>query len=605
MKQKTHFTRKNIIGLAMLFIYVAFVILAALALDATNPVFKKGNPIQALGSAMGFPLIRGSFGAWTLLLCVSVYVLIGSAAILFETRLARFYEGKLWSKKWGLIYGGTFLLSTLLAFGLGTIAQYPFEGETVGNSYLFLVEAYVVALLLYVILVGLIAAVVALYVNFKNIDKPFRFFGKKDLDFEREEKDDAAEKESQEEQGQLAATFGETQRTASVQSALPAAEGNASSAQAKEDASPLKEKERVFPGLCTIDYLEASFRDGAFEDDLPLDAIATRFRNYLAKKEKLYYEERTIRAFLAGMASSRLLILEGLSGTGKSSLARYFSEFIGETSFFEPVQATWRDRTAILGFYNDFSKTYNETEFLKRLYQYGYRQNHINVMVLDEMNISRIEYYFADFLSVLEYPKDKWAIKLMQFPYDFDPPAHLQEGILRIPENTWFIGTANKDDSTYTITDKVYDRAIALSFNDRNEPFEVEGESEKLALSYSGLEALFAKAQADATLALSKEDRAKFRSLTDFIASTFDLVYGNRIAHQIEAFVPVYVAAGGSKEDALDFLFARKILFKLQGRFEDYVREGLIELRSLIAKTYGEGAFPESVAEINRLLRRI
>ena len=61
-----------------------------------------------------------------------------------------------------------------------------------------------------------------------------------------------------------------------------------------------------------------------------------------------------------------------------------------------------------------FSKSYNETEFLKRMYRYTYRKNHINIMVLDEVNISRVEYYFADFLSILEYPVDKWKLKIMQ-----------------------------------------------------------------------------------------------------------------------------------------------------------------------------------------------
>lgn len=611
MKQRTHFTRKNFIALSMIFLYLMVVVLCALGLDGTNPVFKKGNPLQAFGTTLGFPLILGSFGAWILLLCVLVYLLLFSAAFIFEMRLAKYYENKTWTKKWSLIYVGTFFLTALLGFGIGSIAQYPYDPEAVGNSYLFLLESLVVGLIVYLVITCVLAAVIGLYVNFKNIDKPFRFFGKGANDeLLRQEAEQAEDDEEQDEQGRLQEAFGEKGNTPAKVTSFDAFGADASNARngsdsKEEEGSPLKDKERVFPGLCTIDYVEGSFRDGVFEDNVSLEEVAERFRNYLAKQEKLYYEQGTIRAFLAGLGSSRLLILEGLSGTGKSSLARYWSEFIGESSFFEAVQATWRDRTSILGFYNDFSRSYNETEFLKRLYQYGYRENHINVMVLDEMNISRIEYYFADFLSVLEYPKDKWTIKIMQFPYDFEPPAHLGDGILRIPENTWFIGTANKDDSTYTITDKVYDRAITLSFSDRNEPFEVTGNAEPLPLSYGGLSALFEAAQKDPALALNKGDLDKFHSITDFVSDTFDLAFGNRIANQIEHFVPVYVASGGSKEEALDFLFARKILFKLQGRFEDYVRDGLLSLRTLLQKTYGEEAFKESQAEITRLLRRI
>lgn len=117
------------------------------------------------------------------------------------------------------------------------------------------------------------------------------------------------------------------------------------------------------------------------ENGISLKDMADRFRNYLAKQEGLYFDIRTIRSFLAGLSVSRLIILEGLSGTGKSSIARYFSTFIGEDSFFAPVQASWRDRTSLLGYYNDFSKRYNETPFIQRLYKMTYQSNHVNIMV--------------------------------------------------------------------------------------------------------------------------------------------------------------------------------------------------------------------------------
>ena len=71
-------------------------------------------------------------------------------------------------------------------------------------------------------------------------------------------------------------------------------------------------------------------------------------------------------------------------------------------------------------------------------------------MVLDEFNIARIEYYFAE-LSVLEFPENEQFIKVMQLPYDFIPPRHLSAGMLKIEPNTYFICTANKDDSTFSI----------------------------------------------------------------------------------------------------------------------------------------------------------
>ena len=441
-------------------------------------------------------------------------------------------------------------------------------------------------------------------VNFKNIDKPFRFF-----DSEAQEEKEKAEKEAEEkkalEQGQLAEAFGEGNGNNNGNGNGTGGNGTGSGTLTEDDSSPLKEKERVFPGLCTIDYANMSLPTDTFEDNLTLNELCVRFRNYLADKEGLYFAPIFIEEFIAGLAASRLIILEGLSGTGKSSLARYFSEFISEKSFFEAVQATWRDRTSILGYYNDFSKTYNETEFLKRLYDASYKENHINIMVLDELNISRIEYYFADFLSVLEYPEDEWKIKIRQFPYDFEAPEHLTDGVLKIPSNTYFIGTANKDESTFTITDKVYDRAITIDFDDRNEPFSVTGDSDKVTLSYEHLQELFASAIADEENQLTMEDYKTFKTLTDYTYDRFDLTFGNRIMRQIQLFVPVFVACGGKKEDALDFMFARKVVSKLEGRFEDYIKEGLLNLKTLIVKNYGENAFPQTNHLIDKFIRKL
>ena len=455
---------------------------------------------------------------------------------------------------------------------------------------------------------SIILAILTLYINFKNIDKPFRFFSSKAEEVMEEEREMEAEAQDQE-QNNLASSFGDTNLSAAgnaQSSGQPGIGIGPGVAPQGEEKQELSDKEKVFPGLCTVDFLMENKKPDEFDDnEVNLSDLCVNFRNYLAKEEGLFFDIETIRAFVSGLSASRLIILEGLSGTGKSSLARYFSEYIGQKSFFEPVQATWRDRTSILGYFNDFSKTYNETEFLKRLYQSTFEPRNINIMVLDELNISRIEYYFADFLSILEYPVDEWKLKIMQLPYDFEAPMHLENGILEIAPTTWFIGTANKDDSTYTITDKVYDRAITISFDDRNEPFEVTEETPKISLSYQKLMSLFEAAQKDSSKRMSKEDFARFRNLTNFTYNTFDLTFGNRIMHQIELLVPVYVACGGQKEEALDFMFARKVIAKLEGRFEDYIKQGLVDLTKLIDQTYGANSFALTRHVINRLLRKL
>ncbi len=603
-KKKTHFTRKNLILLSVVFFWALFVLIAGLGLDTDLSIMAKNNPFQKLSVAMGFPIIKeGTLQRWAILLVFFVYAIFVTAALIFEYRTAIYYDKKGNSAKDVVIYVSTAILVTALFGGISYAALYPWNKEAVRLCYLYLAESLSVGTIFYVILALFVLNVCFLWVNFRHVDEPWKFFGKHGDEL-LEDQEEEMEKEAQaiSEQGSLAESFGEGVDAKGFGVGL---NGGGSSTLSSIDNPIISDKERVFQGLCSVDYAYTNFREPTFDDNLNLKDICVQFRNYLAKELKLYYDIDTIREFISGLAASRFIILEGLSGTGKSSLARYFSEFISEKSFFEAVQATWRDKTSILGYYNDFSKSYNETEFLKRLYEYSYKPRNLNFMVLDELNISRIEYYFADFLSVLEYPSDEWKIKIMQLPYDFDAPEHLTDGILKIPSNTYFIGTANKDDSTYTITDKVYDRAITINFDDRNEPFEVEGDVNKITLSFDRLQSLFKEAESKEENIMSAKDFEKFRSLADFTYDTFDITYGNRIMHQIECFVPVFVECGGTKEDALDFMFARKVVAKLDGRFEDFVKPGLMNLKTLIVKTYGENQFPQTNHTIDRLLRKL
>lgn len=363
----------------------------------------------------------------------------------------------------------------------------------------------------------------------------------------------------------------------------------------------------IFPGLLAIDeqYRGTAEANVAQETTYTLNELASGFQAYLAQKCSLYYELPVLRAFIAGMSASRLIILEGLSGTGKSSLPRYFCEYVGSKAFFASVQATWRDRSDLLGFYNDFSGVFKEMPFLKRLYEASYIPGQFNMMVLDEMNISRIEYYFADFLSVMEYPLSDWKINIISHIPEDQRPEKLAEDSVVVPFNTWFIGTANKDDSTFTITDKVYDRAITIGFADQNARIQTTAPSDPVYISPEALCKLFTDACNTQAYQLSSEDMNKFNQIAQFIFDSFDIVFGNRIMNQLYIFVPVYVALGGSKEEALDFMLAGKIEHKLDGRFDDYLKDGLLRLQNLINTVYGPDSMPSTSALIRRLLKKL
>ena len=332
--------------------------------------------------------------------------------------------------------------------------------------------------------------------------------------------------------------------------------------------------------------------------------LAYRFQSYLCH-QKYYFPIDTVRAWIAAFSSSRLVILQGLSGTGKSTLPRVFLEYIGGKAFFFPVQATWRDRSDIVGYYSDFTGEFKETELLKHLYEASYFPDQMNIMVLDEMNISRIEYYFADFLSIFEYPPEDWLIPLMQVKLGTPTPRYIENGKVRIPTNTWFIGTANTDDSTFTITDKVYDRAIVIEFKDLNLPFTSDWDYSPYPLTMDELTTCINEAMTRKENLLTDSERTKFMKLTMFIAETFDLAFGNRIMNQIDRFVPVFVALGGTKEAALDLMLSRKILRKLDGHFESFVKNGLVKLTRYLQQNYGKDVFKESEALIEKYNRKL
>lgn len=593
--------------MGIFFFALALVALCGAGIDANNELLPQDNFIGAVCSSLGFTRISAANKDWFMLFFFLVASYVVSIGLIYQMRLANYYDHRTWSWKWATRYLITILAGAVIWFILSLIAQIPLNWEEFGDSFMFLGTSLLMGFFLDVVVALFIVSLFMIIINFKNIDKPFRFAMAPERDNDDsyiEEADDEEVLDDIEKKG-LSDVIRFENDPFSV-NGEGGAGGGAGGSGTLEDSPLAYDKNIIFPGLVKIDNEELAFSHIPFEDEeFTLKEIADNFRLYLAKEHGLYYTIETLRAFLAGLSVSRLMILEGLSGTGKSSLARYFSLYIGETPFFESVQASWHDRTSILGFYNDFLKKYNETEFLKKLYQMNYRLENINVMVLDEVNISRVEYYFADFLSIMEYPMEDWKLKIMELPEDFDSPVMMKDGFINIPKNTWFIGTANKDESTFAITDKVYDRAIIISFDDRNVPFVVEGEVEPIRLSYDKLNSLFEEARNEPSYNLVQKDYERFETITTFVYDTFDIAFGNRIWNQIIKLVPVYVAMGGTKEEALDFMLARKYLRKLSGRFEDFIKQGLIDLLGLLDRTYGENSFKESRHEINSMLRKL
>ena len=370
--------------------------------------------------------------------------------------------------------------------------------------------------------------------------------------------------------------------------------------EGSEAAEVIEEVQSRFPKLISVDH---AYKDKNTQilnkEGLSLEELCNSMRNFAASKLHLYYTIDQIRELFAGIATSKLIILEGISGTGKTSLANALGKFFSFDTSIIPVQPSWKDRSELLGYYNEFTKKFNETEFLKALYVTTYRKD-LNVICLDEMNLARIEYYFAEFLSVMEMTeKDKWIIDLIPDTVKGDP-IHLTEGKLIIPQNVIFFGTANNDDSTYTISDKVYDRAISIFFDDKGRPFDCT-EQEPITIPYSQLDSLYKEAIKQNQI--SENMLRKFDQLDDFVIKRFKLAFGNRILKQLETFVPVYVGCGGSETEAFDFIFTNKILKKFESLNIAFLKDELKELQAFLDKLYGKNQFKLAQAKISAMLK--
>lgn len=352
-----------------------------------------------------------------------------------------------------------------------------------------------------------------------------------------------------------------------------------------------------FPKLSLVDVKYKDFQPPQYDNEISLQEFTEGYRMFAASQMGLYYTPEIVRRFVAGMAASKLLILEGISGTGKTSLPYSFSRYMDNPATIISVQPSFRDRSELLGYFNEFSKKFNETEFLRALYEANYNQTP-TLIVLDEMNLARIEYYFAEMLSVLEMPsKDEWILDLVPTAWKGDP-YKMDNGKIHVADSTWFIGTANNDDSTFTITDKVYDRAMPIELNERADEFECEMYP-ACDVTAEHLEYMFQKAKED--YPISEELMEKMQKLDSYLITRFKLAFGNRIMKQLYDFIPVYVACGGTELGGMDYIIARKVLKKFESMNVSFVRDEITGLISYIDKTFGEDGMPDSKEYLRRI----
>ena len=352
-----------------------------------------------------------------------------------------------------------------------------------------------------------------------------------------------------------------------------------------------------FSKLNEIDLEYANYRPIDYGNSFSLPDLCNNFRNFAASKLRLYYKPEMVRIFISGLASTKLIILQGISGTGKTSLAYAWGKFMRHDSCVASVQPSWRDRTDMFGYFNEFTKKFNETEMLKEMYVAGY-VDEVYTVILDEMNLSRVEYYFAEMLSILEMPnRDEWIIELVPNSWKTDPKKIIG-GKIKVPANMWYIGTINNDDSTFAVTDKVYDRAMPIDINDKSVPFEpIDTEAQGINFSY--LDNLF-KTEIQEN-PISQETLDKIEQMDNYVIQHFRIAFGNRIVAHMKKFVPVYVACGGDEIAGVDYFIAKKILRKFEQLNMSYIRDEIDPYIQFLNTTFGKNKMNECIEYLLRL----
>lgn len=328
------------------------------------------------------------------------------------------------------------------------------------------------------------------------------------------------------------------------------------------------------------------------------------FSQFLLSKG-LSFPDRVVRAFHTSLKVqdiSALAILAGISGTGKSELPQRYADFTGAQMLTLAVQPRWDSPQDLQGFYNYIEKKYKPTDLMRGLYQYQndpQMRDRLIIVLLDEMNLARVEYYFSDFLSKLETRRSKATY--LDLDVGSLPLLENQRRLL-IPHQFLFVGTMNEDETTQSLSDKVLDRANVLTFGKPQalklrEEYCQNGSSSQSPdgyISYSQFQNWMRKP--DPNSEVVKTVRARLDKANEIMEKL-----GHPFAHRVYQAITAYVVNyPGVMEDnkeafqaALADQFGQKLLPKLRGLMIDECHEELEQL-SRVIKAIGDRSLEQA-----------
>lgn len=343
----------------------------------------------------------------------------------------------------------------------------------------------------------------------------------------------------------------------------------------------------------------------------------TNLYDYFEMQDYVFSKEIITRYFLA-LKTKPFVILTGISGTGKTKIAQIFADYMCQDNTqeerenriaFVSVRPDWMDNRGLLGYFNPLNDRYYATPTLRLLLAAANNPDKPHFLILDEMNLAKVEYYFSDFLSVLES-------RTVSHPEG--EPLHLHDlkesvafgdddlkipGKLKIPSNIYITGTVNVDETTYMFSPKVLDRANVIEFNQIHLDGFSEIEENNFKLKNADVRASLLT---DGVTFCSIEDYKKARKVVDILPELiqrlekYHLHFGYRVVNEISRFMWLAQETihDFQAETALDIQLLQKVLPKLHGTRAKLEKP----LQDLIAFCYGQSE-PVSEEQCRRAMQ--
>lgn len=303
------------------------------------------------------------------------------------------------------------------------------------------------------------------------------------------------------------------------------------------------------------------------------------------------YSLTDLANFYLSLRTKPFVILAGISGTGKTQLPKLFAEAIGANFTLVPVRPDWTDNSDLIG-YTNLNQQFEKKAFLNAILEAHQEPEQPHFIVLDEMNLARVEHYFSDFLSIIETREfDGSTIRTKAFLTKGDVGSktlNADELInLTLPQNVFIIGTVNMDETTHPFSKKVLDRANAIEINDVDLDFPTSAD-EPQSTTQEGMLYLEAKYVIARELSDThqKEITEKVLPLLKAINQALqeaDLQFGYRVRDVISFYMTYAQDLTGilTFEQAFDYQIMQKILPRIQGS-SIRIQELLITLGNLL-----------------------